>query len=286
MTELLRAEWQKAHRNRYLFIFTAGIFPLGVLLIMTLYVITLLFDPTLSGGAPVAWWTLMEVGFTVPSMFLGQILLMAFAASIFAGESSWDTWKSIVPRTQRLKLILMKYLLFVLVIFASFNLMALIIILGSMLMGTVSGTGYTPVLFSEAAFALTDNYLLLLLTTMLNMTIAAGYAGIASIFTSSIVGGTIAGVVISIAENASLALFLFLQSLFETTALLYVYQLLPGYNILNIQSWLLNDSGVTPGGSTGDMVPMALSSSLLIVLAWLVFLLTVTIISFYRRDIS
>ena len=53
--------------------------------------------------------------------------------------------------------------------------------------------------------------------------------------------------------------------------------------VFNLQSWLLSGDGVY---AAGEIAPNALTTSLLLIAGWLVLLLSVTIVSFYRRDIA
>ena len=112
MTEAFRAEWLKLTKNRWSMFWAWGFVPL---LTLVLGVLVETFSRGTSGGAmlgyaaPIAT-TLDGLG-SYGNIFL-RLFPIAGAATLFAGEYRWETWRAILPRNERSAIMLAKLCVF------------------------------------------------------------------------------------------------------------------------------------------------------------------------------
>jgi ABC-2 type transport system permease protein len=113
MTEALAAEWLKFTKNRWAMFWAWGFVPV---LTLVLGVLVETFSRATPGGgmlgaaAPVNS-TLDGLG-SYGNIFL-RLFPIAGAASLFAGEYRWETWRAILPRNERASIMLAKLCTFV-----------------------------------------------------------------------------------------------------------------------------------------------------------------------------
>jgi ABC-2 type transport system permease protein len=108
-SRLFRAEWRKITGNRWATGCMIWIVPalavLGIALGLLTAVLSSDFQTSLNDG-PATWTQMAVIAWLIPINPLGRLLLIGFTAVLFAGEYQWNTWKVIVPRSQRVPLIL------------------------------------------------------------------------------------------------------------------------------------------------------------------------------------
>lgn len=296
MLDLYRAEWKKVFTNIKLTGFLVWIFPVGYLAFYTVMITLSLLSETMLAGVEyfgsgswtqdgLAAWHLMVF---FPSNLFARMLPLAFMAVVFAGEYQWRTWKNIVPRNRRWKLLLAKMAALVSLVMLSLLATAIIAVFGPSTGHRIHGITYQP----SVSMAVIGNFLLDTLRSgfiaLLSLIILVGYAAIFAIITRSVLGGLLMGFGFSILDVTSLGLLLFLSSLFDNRGILNLYQFTPTYNLSNMHTWLLEGHAqlVISAG-----VPFLTSEpgfwlSFLILCIWMLLLISIPLILFQHQEIT
>lgn len=285
--DLFRAEWLKVNGNRMTTGFFLWLFPLGalVLYILILGLVVLNILPLEQAGYNLDWRIQTLSAWEVTNNSIGRFFLLGFVATVFAGESSWDTWKNIIPRSGRTRLLLTKFLITAVMILIAFNLMALVMGVGSQVISVIGGQGITPA-FEGALFAeWLRTYTLSMLLAIVAMSILAGVTAIAALYSRSIFLGALVGIGFSIVQQAVLALLLLLGNITGNVDIVNAFTLTPEYNLTNLNAFLLgNGQSYDVGGFITN--PLSFEASFLILAAWFVGLLLLVIYAFNRRDVA
>lgn len=282
MRDLVRAEVVKALKNRWATLFTVFMFPLAT----ALFFVFVLGSEVGGIGITtdvVQWQLIIHQTFNFPNSVFGQLFLVAFAAFVFAGEAVWDTWKHIIPRNQRTRLVLAKYLAITVIVFLSLNLMGLVAFGGAVLLGLITGAQMQPAFGSPAAWHFVGDYLLNMLTVFATSLLAAGYAALAALFTRSILGGAVLGMMFAFTDFVLATVVGRANALLPGVDFAPMISALPAYNILNIQTWLQVGRGWQLTAALPPPTPLA---SLVIAAAWAAGIIVVSVLVFRRRDIA
>jgi ABC-2 type transport system permease protein len=112
MTEAFRAEWLKLIRNRWATFWAWGFVPLLTLIVGVLMETFSRATPgsgMLGAAAPVS--SALDGLGSYGNVFL-RLFPIAGAATLFAGEYRWETWRSILPRNERVSIMLAKLCVF------------------------------------------------------------------------------------------------------------------------------------------------------------------------------
>jgi ABC-2 type transport system permease protein len=286
---LFRAEWYKIVGNRRATGCMIWIFPLLAILITILALIATLLSSSFREGVvldPPLWTEMAIIPWLIPNNPLGRGLLLGFTAVLFAGEYQWNTWKVIVPRSQRVPLILVKFLTVAVFIVFAFTLMTILWTLGIGLVAAVAGASYGPTLNSDVLSQFGEDYGLQMFYAFMSTIIAAGFASIAAMITRSILGSAIAGIVIAIGETMLFLPLYLIASLLDMEEILHVYRFVPSYNLINLFTWL---TGETPGGfelPSGEIIVDSQLFSAMVLVGWVIGLVTLTVYLFNRQDIT
>lgn len=296
MLNLVRAEWRKALANYKLVSFLVWIIPVGIFAFyLVMILLSLVSDPLRAGmeflGSG-AWttdslesWNMM-VAF--PSNLFLRLFPLAFMAVVFAGEYGWRTWKSVVPRTRRWKLILAKSAALVGLVMLSMFLTALISALGPITGFRLHGLAYGPAISLEVLSGFLLDTLRRALVTTLTLTVLAGYASLAALLTRSVLGGLLAAFGVSILDNVSLPLLKLVGLLLDRPNLVNLYQYTPSYNLSNLLSWLVNGRAIetfAPELAISGISPGFWISARWLAL-WIFCLLGLALFIFQRQDIT
>ena len=281
---LFRAEWQKIVNHKWLVGFTMWIWPVGAIAVFIVF--AFLFGITNSPGDALQldWRDQALFGWTNTSIVFVQLLIAAFSATVFAGESVWNTWKNIVPLERRSAHIIAKYAVVLLIVFISFNLMAFFAAVGSQLVLLTTGGEGGPYLLSEEAGQFIGVYLRQMLISYTQAIFIVMFAAIAGLLMRSIVGGVIAAMVIALLDLLSGQLLWLAENFLNVAGAASLYRFSPSYALSNIHSWLENGMGFTPFPEL--YAPFALPVSLLVLAAWLAGLFALSIWIFSRRDVA
>jgi ABC-type transport system involved in multi-copper enzyme maturation permease subunit len=272
MLSLFHAEWQKTVGNRMVVLPMIWVFPMAAAAGVAIMILSVLISSharALFGSEELAlaWTSLMPEIWRLPNSGLGRMLLVGFAAVVFAGEYQWRTWKSIIPRSHRLALILCKFLAVgVFVVLAFVSVTAILGIGTGMAVRLAGGTcaKLTPEVLTDFAgdFAL--------------------QAALTFISTTIVLGGVMIGLGATTADQFSLVGLSQIGALLRFPRIVELYRLTPAYNLANVTSWISNgSSGMMPFGFATD----SLTVSLAVLAGWVLGLIVLTAFLFQRQDI-
>ena len=293
MVSLLRAESTKILKNFVLMGFLVWIMPVGQAAFLVISIIIALLSK--ESARPMAMtsshqWTMdMIASWGIITYFpmnvFGRFLPLAFMAVVFAGEYEWDTWKNIIPRSQRAHLILSKYIVLTCLVIISILLTGLIMAGGFTINHKILDMPYGPVLNWDTISDFLVVYGQQFLLGLLSLLILAGFAALAAILTRSILGGLLASVGLSVVEPMSLALLMFLGSILQKPEITRIYMLAPSFHIDNALSWFLLDRALQASYVPAN-TEIGLGISLLLLVGWAFGLTCLAVTLFQRQDIT
>ncbi|MFC1936467.1 ABC transporter permease [Chloroflexota bacterium] len=293
MFSLLRAEWMKVVKNRVLMGFMVWIMPVGQGAFLVISIIIALLSE--ESARPMALtsshlWTMdMIMPWSMITYFpmnvFGRFLPLSFMAVVFAGEYEWDTWKNIIPRSQRARLILAKYIVLISLVAASLLVTGLIMAGGFAVNHNILDMGYGPELNWETFSDFLVDYGQQFLLGLLSLLILAGFAALAAILTRSILGGLLASLGLSVIEPMSLGLLMFIRSIINAPEIINIYVLAPSFHIDNARSWFLLDIPLAASYVPANTA-ISLGLSLFILAIWAFGLTGLAVFLFQRQDIT
>lgn len=287
-SSLFRAEWQKITGNRIATLLMIWIFPITAAFSAVMMCALVPISPEAralfhSGALVVELWNrLVPEIWNLPNSWLGRMLLVGFAAFVFAGEYQWRTWKNIIPRSRRTAFILTKFVVVGALVVLAFVSALAILSLGTGLAIGLAGGKLTSLPCDRLAGLAADSALLAAVT-LLSTTIVAGYAALAGIGTRSILGGVLIGLGATGGEQFLLMALGQVAIWLNNLRLLELIRFTPTYNVTNLMSWI-ND-----GSSTTMLFGLAsdsLAFSLVVLAAWVLALIAMAAVLFQRQDID
>lgn len=287
-SSLFHAEWQKITGNRMVTLFMIWIFPVaaafGAVLMCVLALVSREGRTLFRSGPLVAelWSQLLSEVWNLPNSWLGRMLLIGFAAFVFAGEYQWHTWKNILPRSRRIAMLLTKFIVVDALVILAFLSASAILALG---MGLASGLvgGIQTSIPRDLLASFAANSALRAIVTLVSTTITAGYAALAGMYTRSILGGVLIGFGATGGEQLSLLALGQVATLLKDFGILKLYRFTPTYNLTNAISWI-NDE--TPTTMLFGLAADSLSFSLAVLVGWALVLGAMTVFLFQRQDIA
>jgi ABC-2 type transport system permease protein len=290
MLNLIRAEWKKTAGHRWLAGFLIWIFPVGAFVVYLLAVIAAIFSESVvvDFGLADARWTDVTNVWNILSDFPANIItrmpILAFVATLFAGEFEWETWKNILPRNKRSAIILAKFITFGLYVLCSLAVMSLIIGVGNWLGTLIAGLPYGPEATLDTVQKFVGDYTLSAVLAFASTLIVVSFAAFAALITKKIVGGIMIGFLISIIEPNTWLGFLLMGKLFNNPDLINLQIYMPSYSIGNVNSWIRF-------GHALQMEPLMTATasfeiSLLLAGIWVIGLVALVIHFFQRQDVS
>lgn len=288
-SRLFRAEWYKITGHRWATGCMIWIFPALAVLITLLGLLFAALSSSFRNGInqdPALWTEIAIVPWVIPNNPLGRMLLLGFTAVLFAGEYQWNTWKVIVPRSQRVPLILVKFFAVALFVVFAFTLMSILLTLGLGLVSLVIGASYGPALEGDVLADFAEDYGLQMLYAFVSTLIAAGYVSLAAMLTRSILGSAVVGIVVAIGETMLFVPLALLSWLLDMEDILHIYRFVPSYNLINLFSWL---NGETPDGlelPSGKVIVDSQLFAEVVLLSWVIGLVTLTAYAFQKQDIT
>ena len=287
--KLFRAEWHKIIGNRWATGCMIWVFPI----LAVLFIAFMLFIVAVSSDAregmslePALWTEIAIAPWGIPNNPLGMGLLLGFTAVLFAGEYQWNTWKSIVPRSQRVPLIIVKFVTVAIFIVFAFTLMSILLTLGWGLVSLVADVPYGPTIDGDVLTDFAEDYSLQMLFAFVSTIIAAGFASLAAMITRSILGSVIFSIVITIGQTMLFLPLALLSWLLDMEGIMHVYRFIPSYNLFNLMAYLYGD---TPDGMempSGEMIVDSMLFSEVVLVGWVIGLVALTAYLFQRQDIT
>ena len=284
--KLFRAEWYKIQGNRWATGCMIWIFPILVVFGTILALIAVALSSSVREEVSYTWTEIALAPWWIPNYPLSLALLLGFAAILFAGEYQWNTWKSIVPRTRRVPLIMVKFITVALFIIFAFTLTSILLTVGMGLVHWGAGATYGPSIDGAVLAEFAEDYGLQMFSAFMNTVIAAGFVSLAAMITRSILGSAITGIVIVFGGTmVGLALGL-LSQLLDMDIFVHLSRFLPSYNLVNLFPRLI---GETPEGLETPSGQIIIDSQLFneaMLLCWVVGLVALTAYLFQRQDIT
>ncbi len=293
MINLFRAEWVKIAGNRWVAGCLVWIFPVGALAFMIVVGVIMALSSTAREqffDAPAQWTEQAVAVWNIPNNPLGRLVLLGFTAVVFAGEYQWQTWKNVVPRNRRSLLIVIKFLALGAFIVTAFVLMSILWTVGTGVLSRIAGVPYGPSLTGGVLADFAGDYALAAALAFTSTIIAAGYAALAGMLTRSILGGVLVGFAITFVENLLAPVLALIGLLLDIPRIVHLYRLTPGYNLLNVSSWINSDEAIEWTIQVSDKARYTMTDSLafsiFVLAAWVVGLVGLTIFLFRRQDIA
>jgi ABC-type transport system involved in multi-copper enzyme maturation permease subunit len=289
--KLFRAEWRKITGNRWVTGCMIWIFPILGVLATILMILGLVLSSSFRNGIvaePATWTEVMILPWGIPTNPVGRGILLGFTAVLFAGEYQWNTWKTIVPRSRRVPLILTKFFTVAVFVIFAFTLMSLLLTAGVGLVSAMAGASYGPELNGEVLSQFAEDYGLQMANAFIATMIAACYAALAAMITRSILASAIFAIMFTIIETALILPLWLLAEWLQRDFFLHIYRFLPNSNLNNMFTWLAND--VPPEGMelpvSGEVILDSLEFSVVMLVIWVVGLVALTAYLFQRQDIT
>jgi ABC-type transport system involved in multi-copper enzyme maturation permease subunit len=289
MVELFRAEWMKINGNRFMTSFTVWLFPVGVATFLTLALIPALASELFRSqvnAAPPTWTMQTLLPWTVINSIVTRLILVAFAADVFAGEYQRSMWKNLLPRRRRMTYILMKFFTMSLMLMIAFLLTCVLAGLISGLVVRITGAPYNLTQPGETLSDFFNSFGLQAFVAIISALIAACFGALGGIVTRSIIGAVGFGAICTVGEQAMLMILFLVGNALNAPSLIGLYQYTPGYNLSNISSWATAGAAYTMPGIPAQYIgATSAGTSFVILLAWVVGLIGLTVWLFRRQDI-
>ena len=284
MLSAVSAEALKLRRHRATWMLV-WIFPIGLFILQLLGILIELArgSPPAPGAPELSAWISNAASFwRAPPSGLVRYLICAFTAVVFAGEYGWNTWKLIIPHRSRFSLIAAKYVVVIGLLYAAFIAAALIMTGLNYLEDVVTGD---PIPQGITLAGLAQAHVEGFLVSLPFVLVTVAMASLASILTRSTTAALVIGIVIITIEqlftNFAPVLSMYLPGPVEL-----LYQLLPGYHLANLASWLSDGSAEVTQFMSGETVAYGWAASLGVILAWIALLGGLTFNRFGRQDIN
>ncbi len=289
MGELFRAEWMKINGNRFMASFTVWLFPVGVTTFLLLALIPALGSEMFRAqvnNAPPSWTMQTLLPWTVINSIITRMILVAFAADVFAGEYQRSMWKNLLPRRRRTTYILMKFFTMSLMLLIAFFLTCLLAGVISGIVVRATGAPYDLTRAGEAFTDFIDSFALQAFVAIVSGLLAACFAALGAILTRSILGAVGFGAACTLGEQAILLVLFMVGNVLNIPGIVKLYQYTPGYNLSNISSWATSGTSFTLTGTMAQYInPMSAGVSFVILAIWVVGLIGLTVWLFRRQDI-
>lgn len=293
MIDLFRAEWIKVVGHRHAMFWLLGIFPTMAILF---FLITAAFvkKPTTASMIESLfsnWTEVMLFAWLVPSNLFGRLFLLAFVAFTFAGEYQWETWKNLAPRRARGQLVLVKFFTVSLLVVLNFFIVSLLLTAGGIWLSQLADVTMKPGLDLVHVRSFIPNYLLGASLAFLAFLITGIFAALGAIYSKTILGGTLAGMMAVLIDPAFFYTANMSANLLDSPWLLHFQRLAPSYNIENVRSWLTSGSASSMIDSSFVSLELAPPSdsamvSLTLLSLWVILGVKATVSVFEHQDIS
>jgi len=289
MFNLIRAEWKKLLGNRLLASFTVWLYPTGLFaFILVMAIIHLLggaTDQELGGNWHAPMLSTLELVTRFPNSSFSRLPLLAFMAVMCAGEYEWGTWKNIVPRNRRHKIILAKIITLALVLVVAIGLTS--IISGPVRYGVAQLLGFeaAPTLLPHEIGAFFGEYALEVSIAFLQSLFLACFALFAALITRTIVGSLLLSFGLSLLEMLSMFILVIFGRFVGMPGLVNGYAFFPSYLFDNLRAWILTGTYMNTG-ITAFTSNLALPTTILRLVIALGLTIGLCTAIFQRQDIT
>lgn len=299
MLSLFRAECSKIVGHRWVVGFLLWVFPVGALAFLIVMGVLLAVVPNAKSDASVqelgldqvVWTEQAVVAWNIPNSLLGRLMLLGFSSVVFAGEFQWKTWKNVLPRSERVQLVLVKFVAVVVLVVITFVVMSIIVTVGVGVLAAMVGESYGTVPTRTELAEFGRNYVRQAWLSATLAIISTGYAALAAMVTRSILGGVLVSVVATYVEGLSILGLILIGHFTGVRRMVELYRLMPSYNIANVSSWINKGRPPTDSLSAellGDAFSFddTLMFSLFVLALWVLGLVGITTYLFQKQDIT
>ena len=292
MINLMRAEWKKSLGNYQLTSFLVWVYPVGSGAFYVLMIIASLLSETMRAGMPLgtgSWVVDMVSGWGLINSLgggvFGRLFPLAYMAVVFAGEYEWGTWKNILPRNRRHKIISAKLIILSVLVMISLTMMTVLIAIGQGLLHRIVGIAYGPGMNQDAIAEFLSGYGREASLAGTSMLILATFAALAAVITRSTIGTLLLSFGFSILDILMAGILLLISNILNQPNLVNLFQYSITYNLDNIRTWvMINEPLRQP--VPGFTAEPTFAASAVVLTGWLILLLVVTLFTFQRQDIT
>ena len=281
MLSAISAEAAKLLRHRATW-FLVWIYPIGITIVFFLAAGEAFFspDPPKPALAASKWIEQTTIVWLVPAF--ATVMIGAYAALVFAGEYSWNTWKLVVPHQARWKLIAAKYVTLFGLLFLAFMLTAVLTTFYTWAENKVDGQ---PISDAVTMKALVEAHWLQALAALAPLLWTLAYTSLAAVLTRSMLAALTISLVIDGVEG------IFGQvagelSKYAPNLVIPLYQALPGYHLNNLENWIVEGAALQRKFPNGTIMELPWTSSLAVAAAWIFGIGAVTLMRFQKQDIN
>jgi ABC-2 type transport system permease protein len=284
MLSVLSAEVLKLRRHRATWMLV-WIFPIGAVIIPLIAILGQLAQgsPPAPGTPDLNRWLENAADFwDLPQSGLARFLISGFVGVVFAGEYGWNTWKLIVPHRSRAALLAAKYAVTFGLLYLAFLVAAPIVTGLTWLEDSLTGD---PIPEGITAGGILWAHALGLVAGLPTVLFTIALVSLAAILTRSTTAAIIIGIVWVTLEQL-FQTFAPPLSMYLTSLIELLYQVLPGYHLANIGEWLSEGEGLSVPFPSGTLISYGWAESLAVMAAWVVGLVALTFWRFQRQDIN
>jgi ABC-type transport system involved in multi-copper enzyme maturation permease subunit len=291
MHNLVRAEWRKATGNTILVGCTIWLYPFLGLILVGLFAILLMVDPNFADlyEENVPTWTEYALfGWDAVFEELGimRLPLLGFIAYVFANEYQMKTWKSVLPGNRRTHVLGAKFIAVALFMVVALSVMSLVLTIGMGILNLVMGLPYPPALTLTNIAEFLGEFLLIGLLSFSSMIMLAGFAALLAVSTRSVAFSVAGTLIASQLETVAIRIPVgLLVNEFDFENVIYLYLVLPTYNISNIRSYIVSGEAYEYI-LMSDGPQFSLGVSIAILLAWTALFTISSLRIFSKQDIS
>ena len=296
MRDLLKAEWKKVRHNYKTVSFIVWIVPVGVFTMFLIGIILAIFSESERGAGGLFavvstnnWIVdltgIFNIVLVFPTDILGRVMPLAFIALNMAGEYQWDTWKSIVPRSNRITLLWSKILITAAVMLASLVLTSLITFLGSLIGRSILGLEYLPAVTADNLVLLGQEFAINFGMTALVLIFLGSLGSLLARFSRSTLVTFLGGFFFTIVDGLFDKFLYLFGRIFNLPGLVNGYAYSFSFNLGNALSWLKNEIPF-PVNTPGFDTEYSMWFSALLLVIWVGGTLALALWAFNHQDVT
>jgi ABC-type transport system involved in multi-copper enzyme maturation permease subunit len=287
MIRLLRAEWLKMTRQRWVTGSLLWVWPVGGLILCIVLGIGVLIFPVTRDQVrafPFRWTDVALGTWTLPLNLFGRLLIIGYAVRQFAGEYQWGTWKHSVPYASRAGLLFAKYIVLSLVILLAFGALSIVLGIGGAIVNTLAGAPTLPTPTPDVIDQFIVNYTTQAGTTLIGAFIGAAFGALAAMLTRSMLGGIIGGVLFVLIELGFMTSVTVMGVIFNIPQVADLIRFTSLYNVQNVSNWII--TGQPTMALVQGVRVNSVAESVFVLSLWMIGLVGASFIVFRRQDVE
>lgn len=287
---LFYGEWQKIAGNRMAVAFFVWIFPIGITVFSLLAIVIALFSEQYRieqaniGIYP--WHQTMLVTWQYSNNVFGRVIILFFTAFVFASEYRHGTWKNLVTRRTRVRLIVNKFIVTSAFVTVSLVATTILAAIWSGVLAAVIGVDYGLGDSGVNLGGFARDYAIQAFTTLTGVFIMSGFAALGAMIGKNVVTSAAFGFFFFMIESAGVIFFFGLVDWLFNINLFRLYAFLPTHNFFNIENHIVNGAGVPLSFGEYYYDPNSMALSLVIIGLWSVGVVGAVSYLFRRQDIT